>query len=291
MEQQLLLDNFIHKNKRIYLNAKQIYLPNQKTILSDALNDLGKVKEQNKQLLEIIASLQDRISSLEEKRYSNIPSWAEATPAQISSTLTSYYNGDITLDDIPWKVGDQKIINVNADLWGLVHCNRIILTILDKDKIPAEIQDSSVTKAAFTIGLQAKGYYYNSSKDTNLELLKSIGNPSPYNDYDFNQIRWDEGSYAWNAANVTDNDTYNALIEYYNASDLLSILALRVSSLFDANRNEYRTIIPCRINYMDYKDEECLEFFKQHMLDYGTYIEPDNNWKYGYNFIKPYSNQ
>lgn len=284
---QLLLTDFIHQDKSMLYNAKQIYLPDEKKSLLTKINEYNKILTENKQLKEEMSNLQDRLTILEKKIAadlpSTIPSWADATPAQISSILTQYYNGDINLDDIPWQIGDKKYITYETTIESTITTRHFILTILDKNKF----------SNAFVIGLQCKGRPIDETNVlTSLDLLAGIRTfPSglSYNS-NLNLFYWSYStSEIWKESSFNDEQTINAFQVYYNNSqDLNSILALKRPSTFNNICDTQRTLIPCPNACVIPETKNTLQFFNNHLKDYALLVKNSENGEWGYGSILDY---
>lgn len=264
MEQQII-KQIGQKNKLLLLDDSQIYNREDQITLSDALRKIKDLEGENALLQDINKRLTKIEEELNQPEPSPYPSWNDATLEEIQTILTSYYNNEITLDDIPWKIGDKKIIPHRSLMYEhnsqYIYSNNIVLTILDMNHEPLVTSINGHQYAAYSIGLSIEGSFTYSSSISWESCLNLYTNTSSYFDYGRNQYLNENGVTYWRLADneafwttsVSDAETIMTFQNFFDNSTLNSIFSTIKKQVYFRNDfiyNQSRSLIPMPLEYV-----------------------------------------
>ena len=296
-DNKLLIKDFLYQKKPLLLNGTKIYLPENDSNLQSEITKIARLEEDNYLLQDTVLQLSDQIKFLQQEienlkhqdASDEVPSWQDATAAEIQTVLTKFYNDELTKEDIPWKIGDEKHIPYEIQLTSSsfpIYTKEIILTILDceHDRLATPINGHEY--ALFTIGIQcivrqmgkssSWARYWDGWGD-----LFSVDNGSSYYCQDAIFYWRKNTELLWTPSRYTDADTTSIFLQFFNPQIITDLFTNSKKEIyFDTPliQNEARTLIPCPHEFFDVTFEPIGKVYKLFL---------DN--KYNDNFWLPYN--
>lgn len=263
--EQKIIQQIGQKNDILLLNSSQIYNKESQMTLSDAIQRIKDLEGENALLQDINKRLILIENELNQPEPSQYPSWNNATLEEIQTILTAYYNNEITLDDIPWKIGDKKVIPHQNLMYEhgnqYIVSNNIVLTILDMNHESLVTPINGHQYAAYSIGLSIEGSFTYSNLISWKSYLNLYTKTSTYFDYSKNQYLGDYGQTYWRLADnssfwttsVSDAETIMTFQNFFDngtLNDIFSTIKKQVYFKSDFIYNQSRSLIPMPLEYV-----------------------------------------